>query len=316
MPEPMGGDGAGGLSPDEAFGLLANETRMAILRELWEADSPLPFSTLRDRIGAQDSGNFNYHLGQLAGHFVSSTGAGYVLREAGETVMRAVISGAITSDPTYEPERVDEECPYCGAQAVFSYQDEQLTVRCSECPGVVDGDRFPPGTFMSYAFPPAGLADRTAEEVIKAAHTYYDAKIVPMMAGVCPECAGQTAVEIDICDDHRATLDSLCPECDSRYKVWSEYYCTGCDYRRRSALWFKLMNHSTVIAFFHEFGDLDEFIPLRKLTAENARFITDITETVVSDDPLRIRVDIPFEGHTLQVTVDEALNVVGVDGPL
>jgi len=303
----------GGLSPDEAFGLLANETRMSILRTLWDADEALPFSRLLERAGADDSGNFNYHLDRLVGHFVTQVDDGYVLREAGKSVIRTVISGVFTADAYHEPVEVDERCPYCGSPAEFSYRDERIVVRCSGCDGVVDGDEFPLGTYMSYPFPPAGLEDRSPEEVIEAAHSLYDGKIIPMMGGVCPECAGQTSVDVDVCPDHRRIDGELCPDCDSRYKVWSEYYCTTCGYRRRSALWFKLLNHSAVVSFFHEHGDLDAFIPLRKLTWENARYIADISETVVSDEPLEVRVDIPFEGRTLQVTVDDDLEVVDLE---
>jgi len=308
-----GPDDGGGLSPDEAFGLLSNETRMTILRTLWNADEPLPFSRLLERAGVDDSGNFNYHLDQLVGHFVARVDGGYVLREAGKSVIRTVLSGVFTADAYHEPVVVDERCPYCGSPVEFSYRDERITVRCTDCDGVVNGDEFPPGTYMSFPFPPAGLVERTPEEVIAAAHSLYDGKIIPMMGGVCPECSGRTSVDVDVCADHEVTDGGLCPECDSRYKVWSEYYCTHCGYSRRSALWFKLMNHAAVVSFFHEHGDLDAFVPLRKLTWENARYITNISETVVSEEPLEVRVDIPFEGKTLHVTVDAALEVVEIE---
>jgi len=44
------------LSPDDAFRVLGNETRMEILRALGDADGPLPFSELHDRVGTRDSG--------------------------------------------------------------------------------------------------------------------------------------------------------------------------------------------------------------------------------------------------------------------
>lgn len=306
------GEESGGLSANEAFALLADETRMAILSELWDADGPVGFSALRGRVGGPDSGNFNYHLSKLVGSFVVQDDGGYSLREAGKSIVRALLSGVITADRSTAPTEVDEQCPYCGASVVFSFEDDRLTVRCSSCPGVVEGEDYPRGTFMSYAFPPAGLEDRSLEAVIDAAHAFYDGKITPMMSGVCPECAGRTSVEIDICRDHDDAGDRLCSACGTRYKVWSEYRCAHCDYRRRSALWFKLMNHSAVVAFFHEVGGLNKFIPLRKLTSENARYVSDIRETVVAEDPLRIRVDICLEGERLQVTVDEALDVVEI----
>ena len=309
-----GQDDGGGLSPDEAFGLLSNETRMAILRTLWDAEQPLPFSRLLERAGVEDSGNFNYHLDRLVGHFVAQVDDGYVLREAGKSVIRTVLSGVFTADAYHEPVEVDRRCPFCGSSVEFSYRDERINVRCTGCDGAVNGDAFPRGTYMSFPFPPAGLEERTPEEVIAAAHSLYDGKIIPMMGGVCPECSGRTSVDVDVCSDHEVAEGGLCRVCDSRYKVWSEYYCNHCGYSRRSALWFKLMNHAAVVSFFHEHGDLDAFVPLHKLTRENARYVTNISETVVSEEPLEVRIDIPFEGETLQVTVDEDLEVVDITG--
>lgn len=70
------------LSPDEAFALLGNETRIEILRTLWEAydpytaDNEVPFSDRYDRVSIDDSGNFTSRLGQLVDHFVSETDDG------------------------------------------------------------------------------------------------------------------------------------------------------------------------------------------------------------------------------------------------
>lgn len=91
--------GVAGPRASDAFELLANETRLAILLALWEAYEPfgtgggLTFSELRDRVGMRDSGQFNYHLGKLEGEFVQSTDGGYKLRPAGEKITRAVIGG-------------------------------------------------------------------------------------------------------------------------------------------------------------------------------------------------------------------------------
>lgn len=69
-------EGGAGLSPDDAFGLLGNETRLAILQALGDAADPLSFSELRDRVWVSDSGQFNYHLDQLTGPFVGQTDEG------------------------------------------------------------------------------------------------------------------------------------------------------------------------------------------------------------------------------------------------
>ena len=68
----MTDDGAT-LAPDDAFELLGNETRVRILQTLGTADEPVPFSELHDRVGLRDSGQFNYHLDRLVGHFLQKT---------------------------------------------------------------------------------------------------------------------------------------------------------------------------------------------------------------------------------------------------
>lgn len=75
----------GESSPVEAFSLLANEDRLAILDALVRAhrrgETPLSFSALRERVGIGDSGRFAYHLRELTGHFVARSSDGYSLHE-------------------------------------------------------------------------------------------------------------------------------------------------------------------------------------------------------------------------------------------
>lgn len=55
-----------GVTPEEAFALLANETRVSALEALWESRGEIvPFSELRRRVGVRDAGQFHYHLSKL-----------------------------------------------------------------------------------------------------------------------------------------------------------------------------------------------------------------------------------------------------------
>lgn len=105
-----------GTDPDEAadaLAALADETRLAILRELADADAPLSFSTLRERVGVRDTGRFNYHLTELCGYFVRDVDGGYELGYAGDRVVAAA-DGAAGDPTTVRPAGDDEECPVCG----------------------------------------------------------------------------------------------------------------------------------------------------------------------------------------------------------
>jgi DNA-binding transcriptional ArsR family regulator len=305
------GLGTGGISAAEAFSILGNETRVEILRALWKADGPSSFADLRRAVAPDDRGNFNYHLGKLAEHFVDKTDDGYVLRFAGEQVVRAVLAGTLTDDRSLPTDQLDERCVYCGGAVEMAYDSERISVRCTGCGGVV-ADGFPHGTYMQYEFPPAGLAGRSREEAVDAAHVLYDSKIAPMMKGVCPECAGRTSLSFEVCDDHRVGESGLCSECDTRFEVWSVYECDRCKYRRTSAMWFAALNHPAVIAFYHDHG-LDETIPFRKLTWDNARYVRQIDQEIVGTDPYRFRVRIEVDDDALVVVLDDDLDVLSVE---
>ncbi|WP_255168656.1 DUF7347 domain-containing protein [Natrononativus amylolyticus] len=71
------------------FDLLGEETRLRIVRELYrhrreEPDEPgLSFSALGARVGVEDTGRFNYHLGRLRGSLVEKRAGRYVLTPLG-----------------------------------------------------------------------------------------------------------------------------------------------------------------------------------------------------------------------------------------
>jgi DNA-binding transcriptional ArsR family regulator len=72
------------------FDLLSDETRVRIVAELDSArragEDGLRFSTLRERVGARDSGRFNYHLKKLRGDLVQKDGERYILTPTGATM--------------------------------------------------------------------------------------------------------------------------------------------------------------------------------------------------------------------------------------
>jgi DNA-binding transcriptional ArsR family regulator/DNA-directed RNA polymerase subunit RPC12/RpoP len=298
------------ISPDDAFAILGNETRMETLRVLWKRDEACSFTELCNAVAPDSKGNYNYHLEKLTDHFVRKTEEGYVLRYAGEQVVRAVLTGTITSDPTIPKATTDERCLFCGAHVEMQYDEETILVQCPECGGVIEGE-FPNGTNMSYPFPPAGLVGRDPEEMIDAAHILYDTKIAPMMKGICPECAAKIEIEIDVCPDHARDDSGICRQCESRYEVWTVHECINCQYARQFPPWYAALNHPAAVAFLYDHG-IEEKVPFRKITWDNQQFMRDISETVVAKDPYRFEVTIPIEDELLQMTLDERLNAVSV----
>jgi len=110
-------DAADLTDPTDALSVLADETRLAILRALADADDPLPFSRLRERAGVSDSGRFSYHLRQLCEYFVRETPEGYELGHAGARVIDATSAAGddAPTDPGVTPgDTPTGECPVCG----------------------------------------------------------------------------------------------------------------------------------------------------------------------------------------------------------
>lgn len=269
--------------PERAFWLLSDETRLAILRTLAEADGPVAFSDLRARIGNPNSGGFNYHLDALQDHFVATSGAGYTLTGAGREVVRAVHSGAITDRPHLDPEPIGGDCAECGATLLVRY-DGHGVVECPDCEERV----------MWNEFPPAGLANRSAAEFAAAFDTWIRHRFALAIDGVCPNCASPTDADmVDAADSGLATVHG----------------CAHCGYEARVPLLGHAIRHPAVVAFFHERGlDVTEtpYWELQSITggAEMA---------VLEEDPWRARVTIQYGDATLRLSIDEDLAVTAAD---
>lgn len=70
----------------DAFAVLSDPTRAAILDALRDADRPLAYSELADAAGVDDNGRLNYHLRQLE-DFVADADDGYALSDAGRELV-------------------------------------------------------------------------------------------------------------------------------------------------------------------------------------------------------------------------------------
>lgn len=299
------------LSPDDAFAVLGNETRMKILRSLSEADGPVAFSELRDRVGIQDSGQFNYHLGELDGHFVHKTERGYKLRQPGRRVIEAVLSGAVTQTDVIEPTRLDSPCPYCGADIEVSYREEAVLVRCTACIGSFGGretasaafDSLPSGTLTMYQLPPAGVQNRSSAEQLNTslANTYLE--LIAFTNGFCPRCTGQVEHLVNVCEDH-AVDDSICDDCGGRFAVSFNTRCTNCGREKAGTIKHLLLGEPRVRSFFETRG-IDTIAPD---WADMEVFYT-YEENVLETEPLKARFTFTVGDDKLTVTIDEDLNV-------
>lgn len=306
-------DERGDLAATEAFELLAHETRMAAMRALWEAGEPLRFSEIADRAGIADTGNFNYHFGKLAGHFVRKDDERYGLTRSGRQAMTAVIAGDVTERPAFDPVTVDESCPYCGARIELHHDADVLRVLCSSCSGTFRGERQtlqgrpnPSGTITTFAFPPAGLRDRDPGSILDAALMRLTARFRQMGDGLCPDCAGPVARTVTVCDDHDDA--GLCETCRSRFVGLVTHRCDTCRTAHSGILALVGLTDRRVRQFFHD-HDRDLVDP----SWDSAQAFLGAEERLRSADPVDYEATWTIDGDALSMRVDGEGRLVDVE---
>lgn len=302
------------VSPDEAFALLGNETRLEIVRALGE-NGTLSFSDLHDRVDVRDSGQFNYHLERLCDHFVAKSDEGYRLRRAGRRVVEAILSGAVTATPGFDRTQVDSTCRHCGAPIEVVWRSGSVEMYCTECAGTY-GRRGGPdemageGGYLGRApLPPAGLKDRDADEVLGAAWTWSGLELLGMSAGICPRCSATVERDVSVCEDHDAA-DGLCEACNALHRVRVHVGCTNCIYRGGGDFVIHLLANTDVLGFLAD-HDLNPVSPTPGDSLH--RSLGDYDETVHAVEPFRAEFTLTAEGEACTVTVDDDLGVVDVD---
>lgn len=202
-------------SAEEAFRLFSHELRVAILFALWEApEFRLTFSELQNEVGERDGGKFNYHLSKLVGQFVGHVGDEYELLYPGHRVIDAIRSGMLHQSGAIEPVELQAGCSNCDSSLEFRYADYIASNDCPQCDELV----------LEFGFDPAGIVNRSPEEVIAVfdKRTRYIWGLAS--EGICPICSGEIHSEPtetagkspDIehfGDNHPAVVSIDCQQC-------------------------------------------------------------------------------------------------------
>ena len=299
---------AGTASPHavEAFKLLGDETRLAILLALWEAydphakDNSVSFSTLYDRVSMRDSGTFTYHLDKLVGHFVEETDDGYRLRNSGLTIVRAIIAGTGLEDSRLAPTEIPRSCTTVALPwnlATKTSDSIRSAPSARQTLVLVPVNVAPTGTLMVYDnFNPAGLTRRTPEDAFVASTIEYHSAVTLLIRGVCPECSGPVEESLHICDSHESPPGEVCSTCGTWNGVRVRYVCSVCKYSGTYPAWMAVFDHLAIVAFYYEHG-LDMTFGLNG-PKDCARAWDRLTreQTLLSEGPIRIRVTVPCDG--------------------
>ena len=289
------------MSPDDAFAIVGDDTRIQILQAIGEADEPLTYSELFDRVD-YDSTNFHYHLKKLRGHFIRKIEDGYTLRQAGGRVVVAVLSGAVTDYPVVERTLVETPCFLCGGGMELSYRQETVGLYCPDCGGrrSASGEsdeegRAPSDIVGSLGLPPAGVEGRTPSEMIHAAEVWTASQGQAVARDVCPWCSASLKHAVSACDDHDPS-NGRCDACDRQFASLVHVSCRNCIFEQDSALTSRLLSDTTLMAFMLDHG-IDPLAP-------DAFHLTNVEEMVRSIDPFEAEFTFTADGDTLNLSVD------------
>lgn len=291
---PREGDGAadGDGGAVSAFGLVTNETRAGVLRELarhqrdYPEDRALSFSALRERVEGRETGNFSYHLEQLRDRFVERTPDGeYRLTFLGMKLAATVLGGQYDD---VEPVTADlaDPCPVCGQDQSLRYEDGVLRVGCEQGHGTTD------------IVPPAALDGREVEELVGVLTARVHRRVELHVAGVCSLCSGRATKQV------RETGHDAQP-----FVVTTS--CRQCGVHATFPPVVRALHHPDVVSFF---ADHDRDV--RDLPPWDPVLWHDEQVTRVSNDPLRLRVRYRAGGDSLDMYLDEAAAIrrAGDDG--
>lgn len=279
------------LSPEDAFALVADETRFRILTALQDADDPVRFSDLRETVGVEDSGRFNYHLDQLRGQFIRQTDDGYTTAEPGERLVGAVLSGGYTVALEGETVRVDGTCFDCGGHLEARFAEQRITIDCPECEAMFTNPQIPAGLVAGH--------DPTEAPGIVA--RWMHVTTAAMDAEICLNCDGHLDRTLHVRGDPAAP-DWLT---DEEFLGMLVLECERCGHRYNTLVQIAILTHPVVAAYHYEY-DLD----LRETPLWRIPWIEAGRGTIESRDPLRLSLPIPLGDETRTFVFDGALELV------
>lgn len=182
-------------TPEDVFGLLADDIRLDILRTVALAQqeeqetgiAALSFSDIYDRVDVDNTSKLSYHLGELTGAFLRKHEGDYAFTHAGEQLVRFILAENYRSPEDFGTIETEGQCLYCGETALQATLHEQyFFIRCSECNRPA----------FSYRVRPAQVQARTDSDLIESVIWEQAGDFVKMRQDVCPDCAGDLETEV------------------------------------------------------------------------------------------------------------------------
>ena len=317
--EGSGADTTGRMEPGDAFGLIAHETRIDILRVLAttdRAERPVEFSEILDQIDGVRSAKFNYHLNELKGQFVERTDEGYDFRRPGRRVAQAILSGAVTGNRLSELTDVEQDCHHCDGSLEVMYHDERIAIYCADCSGTYASssyqdqhDEIPDGYgFLGlHDLPPAGMAGHTPTEALEEAHKWALMDTLSMISDSCPRCSSRFDWWVDVCEDHRGGT-RCCDRCGYRHAVVHTAHCQNCTFDSRLPYGMILAGATELQSFLTSRG----FNLLEESYRDFSLVFKNYEEEIIATDPLEVSFTFTLDGDDISLTVDGERSVLSV----
>ncbi|OIB56365.1 winged helix-turn-helix domain-containing protein [Natrialba sp. SSL1] len=315
--------------PADPFKPLGNETRLEILRVLYDhlqsasREATLSYSTLRSEVGVADKGNFNYHLRQLDGLFVergdktetttdthsssnsdsrTSTDSsldGYRLTFAGFEIAKVIDVDAWRSHEPCGPVVLEDPRENPVETSTNETDDEptaQDPLTATYEDSVVEirrGDDL----LYAHAVRPTGAAARgmAVDELLDTASTLWRHTVEQLLENICPYCHAPIERTLEYTPDRRweHTFSANCDECGSL---------------GGSHVGIVAITHPEAIAFCWDHG-----LDLTSTRVWSLPFVDDDAVTVLSDEPRRVRLDIEFETVRLELVVNDDVRIVDTE---
>ncbi|SFB68503.1 hypothetical protein SAMN05444422_101153 [Halobiforma haloterrestris] len=282
------------LTPEESFERLAHGIRLRTIRVLDEA-GPLSHGTLRERVGVDDPGQFNYHLQKLEGQFVRNGDDGYDLTPAGRRVVGAILSGGYTSDLAGETVPADADCLRCGGPLETHLEDGGVHLSCRDCGTRLNGVDIPPGV----------LEARDLEDVHGIVDRWVKRRLTAVQYGFCHRCDGPVTQRIlrgvdDDWEDGVPDWLSTLP-----VDVVLRHRCARCEVERHALVAAVAVLEPAVVGFHHDHG-----IDVRETPLPDLEWLEMGVTSVESTDPLVVSVPVTLGDETLVVSFDAEFSLV------
>jgi DNA-binding transcriptional ArsR family regulator len=260
------------------FATLGNETRLRIVRALWEVPGgEATFSELQAAVEMRDSGQFNYHLNKLVGRFVQKEDNRYRLSSAGVLVLGAIFSGSYTTADRVPPYPFGDTCLNCGATLLATYEDEQARVFCPSCP-----------TFLLNTYVPPRILEQYGRDQVHVALDHWGRLTVETLRlGICTNCHSRVDPELR---HEEADVDV----------TLVAYECKRCPKDSSISLGMYLMRDPAVVSFHHEHGVYLESEPFWRLP-----FLMEASGDLLSEDPVVVEKRIRAGDEVLVTTIRE-----------